>query len=69
LEAKLEESSNRSQNTDGDNDDDVDNDEVAGRRGVSSHSSVKGPKMGTFDDRDDMDSYLHRLERYDELQN
>ena len=69
LEARLEESSSRSQNADEDNDDDVDNDEVVVRCGVGSHSTVKGPKMSPFDDRDDMDSYLHRFERYAELQN
>jgi len=64
LEARLEVFYRRSQNTDEDNDDDVDNDEVVVRRGVGCHSSVKGPKMSPFDDRNDMDSYLHRFERY-----
>jgi len=32
------------------------------------NSRVKGPKMTAFDERDDIDSYLHRFERYAELQ-
>jgi len=65
LEDRLEECSSRSQNADEDNDDEEDNDELVVHRGVGNHSSVKGP----FDDKDDMDSYLHRFERYAELQN
>ena len=31
-------------------------------------NKIRGPKMTPFDERDDMDSYLHRFERYAELQ-
>ena len=31
-------------------------------------SKIRGPKMTAFDERDDMDSYLHRFERYADLQ-
>jgi len=33
-----------------------------------SKHAVRGPKMAPFDKRDGMDSYLHRFERYAELQ-
>ena len=29
---------------------------------------ARGPKMTAFDEKDDMGSYLHRFERYAELQ-
>ena len=41
--------------------------EVLGVGGVSGQKT-RGPKMTPFDERDDMDSYLHRFERYAELQ-
>ena len=31
-------------------------------------SKIRGPKIIAFDERDDMDSYLHRFERYADLQ-
>ena len=34
----------------------------------ASSSKTRGPKMSSFDVKDDMDSYLHRFERYAELQ-
>ena len=34
----------------------------------ASSSKPRGPKMSSFDEKDDMDSYLHRFERYAELQ-
>lgn len=36
--------------------------------GATHNLSVKGPKMALFDERDVMDSYLHRFERYADLQ-
>ena len=36
--------------------------------GVVSGQKTRGPKMTPFDERDDMDSYLHRFERNAELQ-
>ena len=42
------------------NDDDDDDDEVV-QRPHSKHT-VRDPKMAPFDERDDMDSYLHRFE-------
>ena len=66
LQARLEETSNRSQGTvDGDDQDD----EVQINVGARGGSKVRGPKMSPFDEKvDDMDSYLHRFERYAELQ-
>ena len=49
---------------------DVENEQVAEVLDVGGVSGQKtrGPKMTPFDERDDMDSYLHRFERYAELQ-
>ena len=35
---------------------------------TAAQSKIRGPKMIAFDERDDMDSYLHRFERYADLQ-
>ena len=43
-------------------------DREAAEVGRTVHQKVKGPKMSPFDERDDMDSYIHRFERYAELQ-
>jgi len=47
--------------------DDVDDEEVEVRI-PHSRTAVKGPKMPPFDEKDDMDSYLYRFERYAVLQ-
>jgi len=54
--------------------DDEVSDQDDGENGGSEHgkyhgnSRIKRPKMTAFDERDDVDSYLHRFERYAELQ-
>ena len=54
---------------DDDNGDDDDENNAGGedvqiKKRPHSRTAVKGPKMPPFDDKDDMDSYLHRFERY-----
>jgi len=41
---------------------------ATGGRSGTSGNKIKGPKMASFEERDDMGSYLYRFERYAELQ-
>ena len=45
----------------GDSDEQVENVATVSKR-------IRGPKMTAFDEKDNMDSYLNRFERYAELQ-
>jgi len=68
LQARLEEFTSRSRVT-GELDTDVEQEGEAIRStGAVSGLKIRGSKMSPFDDRDYMDSYLHRFERYAELQ-
>jgi len=61
LELKKQQGGSDDENSGGNN--------SGGAAGGTSHSSkIKGPKMAPFDEKDDMDSYLFRYERYAELQ-
>jgi len=49
-------------------DNNADGEGVETRKRPHPRTAVKGPKMPPFDEKDDMDSYLHRFERYAVLQ-
>ena len=47
---------------------DTDGEQLDISASTTAQSKVRGPKMIAFDERDDMDSYLPRFERYADLQ-
>jgi len=74
LRTKLKQSLDRSNNTgDGNENEDECNEgkEIIdfGAMGIGGQGPrIEGPKMASFDERDDMGSYIHRFERYAVLQ-
>ena len=67
-QAKLDDSVMRSRNA---SELDIEGDQdgaVLFSAGMPTGQKTRGPKISPFDERDDMDSYLHRFERYAELQ-
>ena len=67
LQAKLEDPRDRSHVLGEDNDDHEEQEAIFGLSSFTDHRA-RGPKMTAFDEKDDMGSYLHRFERYAELQ-
>ena len=67
LQAKLEDPRDRSHVLGEDDVDQEDQEAIFGLPSFTDHTA-RGPKMTAFDEKDDMGSYLHRFERYAELQ-
>lgn len=67
LEIKLKELEDK-KSKEGSSHEDGNGTSSGGGGGFTGNAKQRGPKMAPYDDRDDMDSYIFRFERYAELQ-
>jgi hypothetical protein len=65
---ELEKSGHDKADTESDHSNANTDDETSSTSSKGSKRRSKGPKMTAFDERDDIDSYLHRFEKYAEVQ-